>query len=358
MASEIDELVELLENTSINIDVKYKGWECILGLTATDEGQNNLTNKKFITFLLSTLNKNEKNDPTTNLAYKCLINLSSSKEGALKLMSYKDDLIIDLLSKMTDPTHSHIEPMCYIVNNLSSHVSFLSDDEPHSFPIDKLKDVLKYFLSSEGNIREKYRFLALVFANVTNHVVGRKLFMENNSYLADLFIVPSNASESVIRRLGVSLTIRNCCFETDCHSKLLEELTLLPNILLPLMGPEEYKEEEMEKLPIDCQYLEESKEREEHPKIRRTLVQALCLLCYTEHGWNYLKENGVYYVTRELHNWEKDESVIEAIETLLLYLLVENYTAPDAKGKESILNTELVRPSETDVVKDLPDFII
>lgn len=50
---------------------------------------------------------------------------------------------------------------------------------------------------------------------------------------------------------------------------------LLPKLLLPLAGPEEFDEEDNDKLPIDLQYLSEDKTREEDPDIRRMLIEAL-----------------------------------------------------------------------------------
>ena len=41
-----------------------------------------------------------------------------------------------------------------------------------------------------------------------------------------------------------------------------EAVDLLPKLLLPLAGPEEFDEEDNDKLPIDLQYLGEEKSRE------------------------------------------------------------------------------------------------
>ena len=62
----------------------------------------------------------------------------------------------------------------------------------------------------------------------------------------------------------------------DSHQWLLsEEVDILPSLLLPLAGPEEVSEEEMEKLPVDLQYLPNDKTREEDPDIRKMLLEAL-----------------------------------------------------------------------------------
>ena len=63
---------------------------------------------------------------------------------------------------------------------------------------------------------------------------------------------------------------------TDAHEWLLgEDVDILPHLLLPLAGPEEFDEEDMDKLPPDLQYLEETKKREEDADIRQMLLEAL-----------------------------------------------------------------------------------
>lgn len=49
----------------------------------------------------------------------------------------------------------------------------------------------------------------------------------------------------------------------------------MPSVLLPLAGPEQFEEDEMEKLPEDLQYLPDDKEREPDPDIRKMLLEAL-----------------------------------------------------------------------------------
>jgi len=56
---------------------------------------------------------------------------------------------------------------------------------------------------------------------------------------------------------------------------LSDAVDLLPKLLLPLAGPEEFDEEDNDKLPIDLQYLGEDKTREQDPDIRKMLLEAL-----------------------------------------------------------------------------------
>lgn len=62
--------------------------------------------------------------------------------------------------------------------------------------------------------------------------------------------------ESVVRKGGVVGLLKNICFDSSRHSYLLEEFDILPTILLPLAGPEEYSDEETDKLPTDLQVVE------------------------------------------------------------------------------------------------------
>lgn len=52
-------------------------------------------------------------------------------------------------------------------------------------------------------------------------------------------------------------------------------MDILPHLLLPLAGPEEFPDDDMEKLPPDLQYLGDDKQREADPDIRKMLLEAL-----------------------------------------------------------------------------------
>jgi hypothetical protein len=55
-------------------------------------------------------------------------------------------------------------------------------------------------------------------------------------------------------------------------------LDILSRLLLPLAGPEELDDDDMNKLPEDLQYLPPDKEREEDPDIRIMLIETLMLV--------------------------------------------------------------------------------
>ena len=63
---------------------------------------------------------------------------------------------------------------------------------------------------------------------------------------------------------------------TASHWWLLsDQVDILPRLLLPLAGPEELDDDDMEKLPDELQYLEPTKTREPDPDIRKNLIEAI-----------------------------------------------------------------------------------
>ena len=64
------------------------------------------------------------------------------------------------------------------------------------------------------------------------------------------------------------------------HQWLLsEDIDLLPALLLPLAGPEQFGEDETEQLPLDLQFLPDDKQREPDPDLRKMLIEAIMKVC-------------------------------------------------------------------------------
>lgn len=86
-------------------------------------------------------------------------------------------------------------------------------------------------------------------------------------------------------------------------------IDVLPYLLLPLAGPEEFDLEDMEKLPEPLQFLPPDKKREVDEVIRLTHVETLLLLCHTRWGRDYQREHGVYEIVRATHENETVDKV-------------------------------------------------
>lgn len=96
---------------------------------------------------------------------------------------------------------------------------------------------------------------------------------------------------------------------------------MLPAILLPLAGPEELSEDDMDGLPDELQYLESTKRREPDAAIRKMLIEILILLSVNRDGREIMRKCKVYPILRDLHKWEKDESVEEQIQEIVQLLI-------------------------------------
>lgn len=366
MASVDSELIGILNNLSLKIDARHKGWEYVLGLTATEGGMNHIiSSNKYIQFVLAyscgiypPIQQNVAENELTNLAFKCLVNISNHEKGAFALLDTKKDYLEYLLSCICNEKTKFVQPMCYILSNISSHpelakriMNVLVSSE------DLLKRLMEVYCSSKIQIRSQYDFLTLVFANLSRLTSGRRLFLQDADFITRIFAF-TKSSEPEVRRLGVALVLRNCCSEIDYHERLLKDLAILPVLLLPLMDSGEYEDYEMDKLPIECQCLEETKVRDLNPSVRRVLVQAFTALCYSERGWDSIQAHGVYYVIRDLHLWETDKQVKDTIENLVPYLLVEQYSRPNEGDCNVGEDPLLIQQLEADIIRDLPDYVV
>jgi len=128
--------------------------------------------------------------------------------------------------------------------------------------------------------------------------------------------------KSVIRRQGVASTIKNVAFQVDTHPRFLdtEQINIMPYILLPLMGPEEYSDEDTEGMLEDLQLLPPDKEREPNVEILKTHLETLLLLTTTREGRDLMRQIKVYPVVRECHLHVEDDEVREACERVVQIL--------------------------------------
>jgi len=183
-------------------------------------------------------------------------------------------------------------------------------------------------------------------------------------------LTPFTEHKDVIRRGGVISTIKNCAFYSSAHKALLSTdhtqvavppsettapgINILPSILLPLAGPEEFDLEDQELLHPTLQFLPPSKSRERDAVLRLTLVETLLLLCTTYWGREQLRGAGTYQIVRAAHEEESNDNVSEHIERLV-NLLQRDETEATRKD-EGVVAVELA--SEGLVANDDDDDMI
>uniref|UniRef100_A0A8C8B089 HGH1 homolog n=1 Tax=Otus sunia TaxID=257818 RepID=A0A8C8B089_9STRI len=121
--------------------------------------------------------------------------------------------------------------------------------------------------------------LGPLLCNLSQLPEGRRGLLDRSRCSVQRLLPFTQYKDSTVHRRGIVGALRNCCFEAEDHEWLLsEEVDILPFLLLPLAGPEEFPEDEMERLPLDLQYLPQDKQREEEPDIRKMLLEAIMLV--------------------------------------------------------------------------------
>lgn len=275
-------------------------------------------------------------------AVLCLINISAVERGAEKLLNLDPPfLITDVLAELIFNPASHIaDQCCIILSNLTRSAQFVDEIFEH---IQKSKHTLENYVdiftkvnySTEG---ASLHYLASFFANLSQSVQVRKYICRKNDSLMHKLLPFITFKDSVIRRSGTVAAVRNCCFDTENHSWLLSsEVDILPYLLLPLAGNEEYSEEDNEKLPLDLQYLPEDKKRESIADIRYIiydnfgvyalfprrcmLLEAVTQLCAKRENREFIREKNTYLILRDLHKEETDPKVLAACENLVDLLI-------------------------------------
>ena len=198
--------------------------------------------------------------------------------------------------------------------------------------IDQLLDCFVKGAAGSYNKDADYDYLSYLFADLAKHEGGRKHFLaprkEDSDIVPLIKLIVFTEHKSTIRRRGVANTIKNVCFDVSSHKQLLQSeddggIGLLPYVFLPLMGSEEYSEEDTDGMLDECQLLPPDKEREKQADIICTHLESLLLLTTEKESRSRLREVKVYPIIRELHLHVDDEDVREGCDRLVQVLMRE-----------------------------------
>jgi hypothetical protein len=223
----------------------------------------------------------------------------------------------------------------------------------NNIAIDQLLDLFVKGADGTYNKEADYDYLSYFFADLAKHPEGRTYFLSKQTYdniipLAKLTVFTEHKSD--IRRKGVASTIKNVAFEIGAHPAFLaeDEINILPYLLLPITGNEEYDEEETLDMLPDLQLLPPDKKRDSDHTIIQTHVETLTLLTTTREGRDKLREIKVYPVIRETHLRVEDENVREACDRLVQVLM------RDEEGEEKVDQGMTALPSNPRQIEAKP----
>ncbi|KAJ5219770.1 DNA-binding protein HGH1 [Penicillium chermesinum] len=273
--------------------------------------------------------------PIAKNALNILINLSADEE-ILKLLAEDDAFLETLLKKLTNVKEPNADEVAMLLSNLvkSEHLHKLPTMKrkaPETVSssenvIDQLMDCFVKGAEGALNKNANFDYLSYVFADLSQSEKGRAYFTTRQEYdgvvpITKLTVFTEHKSD--IRRKGVASTIKNVAFDVTSHPMLFaeDEANLLPYLLLPLAGPEEYREEETLSMLPDLQLLPPDKERDSDPTILTTHLETLLLLSTTREGREQMRAVQVYPIIRECHLHVVDETVQEACDRLVQVLM-------------------------------------
>ncbi|XP_066481435.1 protein HGH1 homolog isoform X2 [Tiliqua scincoides] len=318
-------------------DVRARAARAVLGLTGGAEGR----------LLLARAGRGElaaallalAGDPSADTARDAclaLVNLAAEPGPGPCLAAAVEHAPPGLLRRLLEPACPLAAPLCALLANLAREEdaarALLGALRREGAGPDALVDAL---CAARPDAPPE---LGALLCNLSQLPEARSLLLDRSRCLVQRLLPLTQPAGSALHRGGVVGTLRNCCFDYECHEWLLSEtVDLLPFLLLPLAGPEEFPEDEMEKLPLDLQYLPSEKQREPDPDIRKMLLEAILLLTATKPGRQLVREKGTYFILRELHRWEADPGVLAACEKLIQVLIGDE---PEA-GMENLLEVEV-----------------
>ncbi|KAI0482465.1 hypothetical protein GGR56DRAFT_685181 [Xylariaceae sp. FL0804] len=264
-----------------------------------------------------------------------LINLSADQE-ILSNLATDDRFLSEISRQVVIPTEPNANLISMLLANLAKCDAFtkvLGRKQPppdvlqsNDVVLNQLVDLFVKGAEGTYNKHADFDHLSYLFADLTKDAEIRRYFVTKQEYDG---VLPINKlkvfteHKSDIRRKGVASTIKNVAFDVSSHPLFISEdgIDILPYILLPIMGNEEYDEEETMAMLPDLQLLPPDKTRDSDANIIQTHIETLLLLSSTREARERLREVKVYPIIRETHLRVQNEGVADACERLVQVLM-------------------------------------
>ncbi|KAL9065361.1 MAG: hypothetical protein Q9157_007492 [Trypethelium eluteriae] len=274
--------------------------------------------------------------PIAKNALTILVNISGDLE-VLKTLAEDDAFLESLLLRITSDKEPNANEMGMLLANMAKWDSIkrllkLKRDLPKSLStssnaMDQLMDCFVKGAEGRYNKNANYDYISYFLADMAKHAEGRQYFVtprkgDNDIVpLTKLIVFTEHTSE--IRRRGAASTIKNVAFDIASHPKLMSsaDINILPYLLLPLMGSEDYSDEDTEGMLEECQLLPPDKQRDADAQILATHLETLLLLTTNGEGRDVLRGIKTYPIVRELHLQVNDEGVKEGCDRLVQVLM-------------------------------------
>ncbi|KAL4222372.1 Protein hgh1 [Mactra antiquata] len=331
-------------NLSTKEELKTIALENVVGLTGSDEGCAYLQDSDLLLSGIVTLTEDKRSD-IQEQAFTALINLTTNEATCQRILQLKncENKFSDWLELVLDANYKFADLVCKLLSNLtrSEHCAKLASNVVLQNDNVKVEKIVLVLCNIAYNENANLHYLAAIMSNLSQVREIRNRIMDKEQCTIQRLLPFTEFKQSSVRRAGVIGTLKNCCFDTEYHDWLLsEEVDLLPRLLLPLAGPEEFDDDDMDKLPDMLQYLPEDKQRESEPYIRKMLTEAILQLCATKKGRHYVKEKNTYVIMREYYAWERKQDPFNEISAMnLIDVLISD--EPSEEFGENLKEVEI-----------------
>ncbi|KAK0636952.1 hypothetical protein B0T17DRAFT_587954 [Bombardia bombarda] len=271
-------------------------------------------------------------------ALTILINLTADRD-VLEAVATDDKFLGIIFEMVTNPDEPNANLIAMLLANLSkwdglkSILTRRQSSQPRALGSDDLvlNQLVDLFVKGADGTYNKHAdfdYLSYVFADLAKHPEIRQYFLKSQDYddvlpLNKIKVFTDHKSD--VRRKGVASAIKNVAFDVPSHPVFLDEnqVNILPYILLPIIGGEQYDEDEMNDMLPDLQLLPPEKTRDPDVNIIQTHVETLTLLTSSREGRDLMRKISVYPIIRETHLRVDDEGVQEACDRIVQVLMAD-----------------------------------
>ncbi|KAG9144738.1 hypothetical protein Leryth_024398 [Lithospermum erythrorhizon] len=333
MATELEELIGFLSSPSP--PVKKAAVLIVRDFTGSDEGLQSLG--KYSDVVLPALSRLlPENKEVSEPAAQALVNLSQKSDVTGKMVEMgMVTFIMDSLYKKDCGIPELLVMLLVNLTQLDSGIDSLlqiGDEKMHGLHV--LKLVRSFCASSSDRKEDPFEHVASILVNISRKEAGRKLLLEPKRGLIKQ-IIRQFDSNSLVRKKGVSGTIRNCCFEADnqLQNLLLISEFLWPALLLPVSGNKVYSEQDTSKMPLELgSALSIDRESVTDPEIKVQVLEAIYLLVSQEAGRRAFWSVNGPRILQVGYEYEEHPKVMEAFEQIGSLLIQEGGVDEEASS--------------------------
>ncbi|XP_021997250.1 protein HGH1 homolog isoform X1 [Helianthus annuus] len=327
MANEMEELINFLSSPSPQ--VKKAAVDIVRGLTGSEDGLQSLaTYSKTVLPSLSRLLA--ENKEVSEPAAEALVNLSQNSVLAAKMVEMGlIKITMDVLYKQGCEIVGPLVMLLVNLTQLDAGVESLlqvGDEKVQGLYVMKL--VRSFCTSSSEKEDDPFGHVGSILVNVSKTKAGRTLLLDPKRGLLKQ-IIRQFDSTSLLRKQGVSGTIRNCCFEADnqLQNLLLISEFLWPALLLPVAGNKVYNEQDTSKMPLELgSALSIEREPVTDPVIRTQALEAIYLIVLQGAGRRAFWSVNGPRILQLGYEEEEDPKVMRAYEQIGSLLVEGNDT--------------------------------